>query len=197
MGSDKQLLDVDGQALLSRVISAVRAAVDSLTVVTRRTIADSLGLETLDCTLCFNEDPVATMIDSVRMGVSAACASGPVAVMILPGDLPGLDAESTSRCVAAFHDDPRRIVIGAHGGRRGHPILIPPDLIQAIHGPLCHEGLNAIPKHYADRVTLVELSSHQALLDLDTPEDYERLATNPAADRRRSESNSHIERDVR
>ncbi len=185
MGRDKQLLDVGGQSMLAGVLDVLeRSRVCSVTLVTHSGITAHIDTNRFaKLILVINDDPQSHMIDSVRMGIDAvrrgrvgremAPSDG---FLILPADQPGIDAADIDRCIAEFSTDTTRIVIATHGQRRGHPLIFPASLAPFVRSDACVGGLNALPRTHADRVTTVPCGSPGVIRDIDTPDDYERLA---------------------
>ncbi len=120
------------------------------------------------------------MIDSIRIGLDAIHRAEapqpdrPVGVLVVPADMPTIGAATCQRCMAAFADDPGRIVIATHAGRRGHPIIFPLSLRTAIDD--LTGGLNELPKRFPKRVHLVDTEDTGSIQDVDTPDDYRNLS---------------------
>ncbi len=94
-------------------------------------------------------------------------------VMVVPGDMPTLTADTCRRCIDAYKADPRRVVIAAYSRRRGHPIIFPlsmRDLVDRLQG-----GLNELPRLVPKRVYLVEVDDPGVACDVDTLADYDSL----------------------
>ncbi|MCH8912696.1 MAG: NTP transferase domain-containing protein, partial [Planctomycetes bacterium] len=96
--------------------------------------------------------------------------------LILPADQPGIDMADIDRCIAEFSTDTTRIVIATHGERRGHPMIFPASLEPFVRSDACDGGLNALPRTHADRVVTVPCGSPGVIRDIDTPDDYKKLA---------------------
>ncbi len=185
MGLDKQLLDIGGQSMLAGVLDVLeRSRVCSVTLVTHSGITAHIETNRFaKLSVVINDDQKSHMIDSVRMGIAAAC-HGRVGremapsdgFLILPADQPGIDAADIDRCIAVFSTDATRIVIATHGERRGHPMIFPASLEPFVRSDACDGGLNALPRTHADRVTTVPCGSPGVVRDIDTPDDYKKLA---------------------
>ncbi len=185
MGRDKQLLDIGGQSMLAGVLDVLeRSRVCSVTLVTHSGITAHIETNRFaKLSVVINDDAQSHMIDSVRMGIDAvqnsrvgrelAPSDG---FLILPADQPGIDVADIDRCIAQFSSDTTRIVIATHGGRRGHPLIFPASLEPFVQSDACDGGLNALPRTHADRVATVTCGSPGVIRDIDTPDDYERLA---------------------
>ena len=94
---------------------------------------------------------------------------------MIPADHPVVLAETVTILLEAARRNPGRILVPTHDGRRGHPTLFcwkhALEIDQIPEG----EGFNWILKRYAADVIEVAVASPSVLVDLDTPEDYERL----------------------
>ncbi len=185
MGRDKQLLDVGGQSMLADVLDALeRSRVCSVTLVTHSGITARIDTNQFTkLSVVINDDQDSHMIDSVRMGIDAAC-HGRVGreipssdgFLVLPADQPGIDVADIDRCITVFSTDTSRIVIATHAERRGHPMTFPASLAQFVTSDACDGGLNALPRAHADRVTTVPCGSPGVTRDIDTPDDYKKLS---------------------
>ncbi len=185
MGRDKQLLDVGGQSMLAGVLDVLeRSRVCSVTLVTHSGITAHIKTNQFaKLNVVINDDEQSHMIDSVRMGIDAACHSRigreltpSDGFLILPADQPGIEADDIDRCIAEFSTDATRIVIATHGQRRGHPMIFPASLEPFVRSHACDDGLNALPRTHADRVVTVPCGSPGVIRDIDTPNEYESLA---------------------
>mgnify|MGYP005755849719 CR=1 FL=1 len=109
---------------------------------------------------------------SIRAGVSAL-PDGCGAVMILPADLPELEAEDLRVLMTAWRNDPTAILRATdQTGNHGHPVIFPADLFAAL--TKCHgdAGARDVLRAHAERIIAVPLPGHRATTDLDTPEDW-------------------------
>jgi molybdenum cofactor cytidylyltransferase len=181
MGRPKLILPVDGEPLIARVVSALRSGgAERVVVVTppedapgaselidiaKRAGAEIAGLSTA------TDDMRAT----VEFGI-AWIARGPTpdALLLAPGDSPGITAGLVSAVIAAHGNDHRSIVVPTHESGGGHPVLMPWSLALEIETLPPGHGVNALMKTHADRVLRVETSDPGAAGDLDTPEDYQK-----------------------
>ena len=185
MGRDKQLLDVGGRPMLAGVLEVLeRSRVCSVTLVTHSGITAHIQTNRFaKLSMVINDDEKSRMIDSVRMGIDAACHSRigreltpSNGFLILPADQPGIDVADIDRCIAEFSTDATRIVIATQGERRGHPMIFPASLQSFVRSDACDGGLNVLPRTHADRVVIVPCGSPGVIRDIDTPDDYKKLS---------------------
>jgi molybdenum cofactor cytidylyltransferase len=180
MGTAKQLLDVGGRTMLTALLEPLIAArVQGVVLVTHIAVANKIDLSGFPrTTLAINDDADSQMIDSVRIGLSAWRQREPIGkrdgILVCPADQPGIATADFAACIDAFRVAPDRIVIAAHKGQRGHPIIFPASLVPFVQSNACDAGLNALPKAHADHMQLVECGP-AVTRDVDTSADYEQL----------------------
>ena len=178
MGRAKQSMPLKGSTIAATVVrTLLDAGVDGVIVVTRTELADDLLLPVDPLVkLTFNDDPNTQMIDSVRIALSSLDGLHTGAddgVLVVPADMPALSTQTCQACIEAYASDPKRIVIATHQGKRGHPIIFPlamRPIVDEIDG-----GLRMLPQLHTERVICVNVDDAGVHLDVDTPEDYERL----------------------
>src|SRR5688572_22332476 len=158
MGTPKQLLRVDGKPMLLGIVDALLGGgVSSVTVVASTTLVEKFPPLPPGVAIAINNDPQTEMIDSIRMGLAASePADG---YLVCPSDAARLAANDVRRCIDAFAKSPDAIVIATHGGRGGHPIIIPALLRDAVQSRECDVGLNQLARNRPQRVQRVECDS--------------------------------------
>jgi molybdenum cofactor cytidylyltransferase len=107
---------------------------------------------------------------SIRAG-AAALPPGCAAVMILPADMPDLDADDLRRMQDAWQARPEAILRAVdRDGTPGHPVIFPADLFPALAACEGDTGARGVLRDHAARIVAVPLPDHHATTDLDTPE---------------------------
>lgn len=167
-GGDKLLEDVGGVPMLRRQAQMARAVCAQVVVTLRAEDAARVQvLAGLDVTVLQLGDAGEGMAASIRAGARVAAAG----LMILPADMPDLQAEDLRALIAAFDQAPAVIWRGATAdGRPGHPVIFPADLRGALQQLQGDSGARGVLQQEAHRVRLIALPDHRALTDLDTPE---------------------------
>ena len=189
MGTPKLLLPIDGAPLIVAVVRAFRAGgVDRVVVVAPPPAvpgaAEVAALATAEgADVVVAPAPTLDMRASVALGL-ARLAAGPAlpsAVLVTPGDSPGLDPDLVARLIRRAAEAPDRIVVPRHAGQPGRPALIPWALAATIPDLPPGAGVRALFARHADRVDFLETDDPTVLLDLDVPADYARwTGTGPA-----------------
>ena len=195
MGRLKALLPWGDKTLLEHQIdSLLEAGVDTVVVVLghRRNELQPL-VDNIDRVRhVYNSDYRQGKTTSVRAGIRAlegVQQDGDDALLILNVDQPR-SAETVRRIVAQhvdglrgeFQDRPHLITVPTHRGKGGHPVVLSaslvPEMAEISEDTL---GLKAVVKGHAADTNRVEVGSPEILLDLNTPEEYDRAlgATSP------------------
>lgn len=172
--ANKLLLDFKGQPIVKWVIDSVQeSTIDELVVVGSELSLDNLKhLVPSDSLLVENYEYKSGMTSSIQAGVRVANETN--ALMICLGDLPLLKTDSINRILKVYRENPDRIVLPSHNGRKGNPVIFPSDFRSDILEHQEPEGCKAIIQMNKDRVLLVEADS-SVLQDIDTPDQYKDL----------------------
>jgi molybdenum cofactor cytidylyltransferase len=175
MGQSKLLLDIGGTPVIRHTVERVLAAgLSDLVVVVgprARAIEDALG--GLAVRFAVNPAPEAGQAGSVVAGLGAlAPATG--AALIALGDQPRVPAEVFARLVSAFRSTGKPIAAPVYRDGRGNPVLFAAAVFPELATLSGDHGARAIIDRDPGRVALVPFDFSMPL-DLDTPEDYERL----------------------
>lgn len=172
MGEPKPLLELDGRSFLRATIEALReGGCDGVTAVVASPAAASearaAGARTA------RGRPDGEQIDSLRSGLDAL---GPDvdAVAVLPVDHPRVRPATVRALVAAWRSDREALVRPVHEGRPGHPTVFPRRFWPALRDPSLEEGARSVVE--SERVVDVPVDDPGVLVDIDTPEAYERHA---------------------
>lgn len=176
MGEPKALLRLEDRTFLERAVTVLRdAGCEHVAVVVAGDGPDGVASEAirLGASLVVNPYPDAQQIDSLRLGLRSLPDEAHAA-MVLPVDVPAVSAELARSLVEAYRLAGSSIVVPAHDGRHGHPVLFArrvwPELMQC---DLAEGARSVIQAHASD---LLELPVEGLAEDVDTPEDFARLA---------------------
>lgn len=173
-GADKLLEDVGGQpclrALALRALSVTPVVIVTLPAADHPHARDrARALDGLAVMRVIVPDAGLGMSRSLVRG--AAALPPDHALMILPGDMPGISAASMAALAEA--QDGKAILRGATADSRpGHPILFPAYLVPRFARLIGDRGAAPILADPDVTTRLIALPGDQATLDLDTPEDW-------------------------
>ncbi|HWR39505.1 MAG TPA: NTP transferase domain-containing protein [Patescibacteria group bacterium] len=176
MGEFKPLLPMGESTALQMVVQCFcQAGIADVRIVTGHK-ADELVpvLATLPVTAVHNPDYAEGMFSSVQTGIRSLPESIK-ACFVLPVDTPLVKSASIEKLVQAFAEQDVAVVYPLFDGRRGHPPLIGRECFADIMSSDGTGGLRAVLNRFSARAREVALDDPGALMDMDTPEDYQRL----------------------
>jgi len=166
----KLLLPVDGRPMVQHCLDLIaRMPFARCVLVTTPAVAEAVETR---AQIIFNPAPEAGQSGSVRLGVSAAPPGD--SLLFLTGDQPFLD-EATLRTILAADDGASILYPTGPDGVPKSPVLFPPSFREALLALKGDEGGRQLRRQYPDACRPVEITNEWALLDVDTPEDYERI----------------------
>ncbi|HPQ39164.1 MAG TPA: GNAT family N-acetyltransferase [bacterium] len=189
MGRIKQLLPwpPDGSTGMSVIESTVHslllAGCDPVIIITGHageSVREVLSPWPVSC--AENSDSLAPMGSSVHIGMvhldklleNSTDTHSPIAVMLLPGDHPGVDPDTIRSLIEAHETRPNIIHLPRHHNRTGHPALFPPDAHPYLLDPDPHNGVRGLIHSGMFEVMDHSFEDPGIHINLDTPEDYRR-----------------------
>lgn len=171
MGRPKLLLPFRDGTLLGSLIQALREGGVSdivLVVAPGDEALRAWGAEA-GVRVVVNPEPERGMLSTIRAGIAEAGDREPL--VVCPADLPAL-RPSTVRAVLA---ESSPLVVPSYRGRRGHPLVISPELIPEIGTLHLEVGLRELLDRHPERLRTVEVDDPGCVRDVDTPEEYREL----------------------
>ena len=171
MGRPKLLLPFRGGTLLGSLIQALREGGVSEIVLVITPDDEALrawGAEA-GVRIAVNLEPERGMLSTILEGIAAAGDRETLAVC--PADLPAL-LPSTVRTVLAQRSP---LAVPSYQGRRGHPLVISPELIPEIRTLHLDVGLRELLDRHPESLRIVEVDDPGCVRDVDTPEEYHAL----------------------
>lgn len=179
MGQAKQLLRVGGRTVLECVLENVRhAGIEEVVLVLgfdAERIQHTLPAPLLEeVKIVLNSQYEQGMATSLRVGLVAVSEAASAALLVL-GDQPFVQPTTIRRIVEHSQNTSAEIVIPVFGGQRGNPVLIRRSLFaeaMSLHGDT---GCRALSAGHANVMEQIAVEDEGILLDLDNPDDYQRL----------------------
>ncbi len=179
MGRAKQLLPLGDSTVLEHTITNVRGADVNEIVLVLGASADAicrqLPLSLLrGLKVVVNQAYSEGMSSSLRAGISAL-DQGSEAALIVLGDQPFIRSQTMDQVISAYRRDQAQIVIPSFQGTRGNPVLLDRSVffeVMALEGDI---GSRAIFGNHLEGIAKVEVEDEGILLDIDDPDDYDRL----------------------
>lgn len=175
-GALKQLLEFNGRSLLRQAAEKAAELLGDRVVVVHGPKATKCRRELaeLDVRHVDNEEWDSGMGSSLRAGIRALpedCRG----VLILLCDQPMIEAGHLETLIAAWCEQPERIIAAQYGDGLGVPAIFPAAYFDALRRLTGDSGAKPLLTANADEVVQVPLQ--EAALDIDTQADYENLLT--------------------
>ena len=180
MGAHKLLLPLGGEPLIVRTVREILAAgfEDVLVVAGHEHEKVLAAVEGLGSRHAINPDYATGMGSSFRTAVAALADSR--AAMFALADQPFVTAAEYRRLLAAYREQSQGIVSVRYG-----EVTAPPHLFDREFFPelaVLEHGARPVLQRHRDRTVVLQFSP-DLLLDIDTPEDYERARLRVSAGR--------------
>lgn len=180
MGDFKPLLPLNGKpAIANAIASFCQAGITDIRVVVGYRSHDLLPvLERLDVMSIVNKKFDFGMFSSVHAGVSSL--NGDVAgFFLLPVDTPLVKSNTIEELIEKYKQCQCSVVYPTFLGKRGHPPLVSKKCFRTILDQEFSGNLRSILQQYEQDACDVSCIDHGILLDMDTPEDYQKLISLP------------------
>lgn len=114
------------------------------------------------------------MVASLQIGIRSLAPACQVALIAL-GDQPTIDAEVVQKLVDAYLQTGASIIIPSYQMRRGHPWLVVRSLWPDILALSKNQTMRDFLQSHVDQIAYIQINIPGIILDLDTPEEYNRL----------------------
>jgi molybdenum cofactor cytidylyltransferase len=180
MGRNKLLLSFKGKPLIAHAVDTLLASQIQNVVIVVGHEAEKVkqSLEGKRVTLVDNPLYHEGMGTSLRAGLEAVPAKTE-AIMIYLADQPLLEPYEINRLIQALAEaraHNQSIVVPFFRGHRGNPVILDSSHKNAILEVVGDAGCRRVIKSNPEKVFMVEMETDHVVRDVDTIEDYERLA---------------------
>jgi molybdenum cofactor cytidylyltransferase len=174
MGTCKQLLQLDGKTVLARCLETLLHGGIKEVVVVVSPAGDAVPRAAQDypVRVVRNTEPDGDMAASICTGRDALPGTV-TGVVIALCDYPLVRPETITRLAQAHGQEPDSIIVPCHDGHRGHPPLLPRRLLDELETA---QTLRDLLRDHKELIHHLELPDDGVLIDMDTPEDYHRIA---------------------
>ena len=185
MGRDKALLPwppgaAGRSTFLSAAIELLQSPSDLVIVVAGKNAA---SLQTIvDAAagyLVVNRHPERGQFSSLQVGLQEVLSRGRDAAIVALVDRPPAHPRTLARLCEAFRDayeGGKWAVVPEHGSHHGHPILIGREMIEAFLRAPATSNAREVEHSLQQHILYVPVDDPNVVANVDTPEDYERLA---------------------
>jgi molybdenum cofactor cytidylyltransferase len=177
LGHNKLLAIVRGKPMIRHVVENALNSKAKTVIVVLGWEEDRIrnALINLPCQFVVNQEFEKGQSSSLKTGLSLVGVDNN-AILVLPGDIVNIDSASINKVIDAYTADGGSIIIAAHNGRRGHPILLDKRLFEEITS-ISEDtyGLKAIINRHQSEIRLIETDTDNVLMDVDIPEDLDQI----------------------
>jgi molybdenum cofactor cytidylyltransferase len=178
MGTAKQLLLFKGKTLLRRAVEAAGESGCAPVVVVLGQDAERMQqeIESPPAIIAINSNWQQGIGGSLRVGIERVEQNAAIeAVMITLCDQPLIDAVVLRRLLDILKTGAQPMVAASYGGTLGVPAIFSKQYFSSLRQLPLSSGAKQILMQHAVHVTPFPLD--EALMDIDTPADYQRLTT--------------------
>ena len=172
MGRPKALLPYRGRTFLENILDAISPTSVHDTVVVIGHHRDEINANVKIPRWVFNPDYEPGMITSFQTGIRSLPEDAQGAFLFLV-DHPVVESSTITALLDNFA--PGRIVVPVYKSKRGHPVLFSREVLQEILALPPSQGANIVVRKDPGRIIEVPVESPGILVDVDTPEEFEKL----------------------
>jgi molybdenum cofactor cytidylyltransferase len=172
MGRPKALLPFRGRTFLGSILNAISQTSIEDTLVVLGHHRDEIERGVSLPSVVFNPDYEQGMITSFQAGIRALSWDASGAFLFLV-DHPVVEPATIEAMI--MHLAPNRIVLPTFEGHRGHPVLFSSEVLEEILALPPTQGANIVVRKDPARIVEVPVSTPGILVDIDTPEQFEKL----------------------
>jgi CTP:molybdopterin cytidylyltransferase MocA len=176
MGTPKALCDFEGNACLELVLSACRGLDQPIVVLGAAREEIQAKVDLSGRVVAVNEDWESGQTASFKIGLNLL-PSEAEAFLLFPVDTPLVTIDDVDFLVAAYRrerDLTKEIFIPSYGLRRGHPVLFRRLVAEEILALRDEAPARTVLNIRPQRIRYVDFQDPYVLMDMDTPEDYDR-----------------------
>lgn len=177
-GGPKALVSLDGDLLVDRAVRLAHAAECSPVIVVLGAAADAVvrAAHLDDAVVLVNEDWSTGMGSSLRCGLAAVADHNAPAAVVLLVDQPRVSPETVRRLVDAWRDG-ARAAVASYDGQPRNPVLLDATTWDEVCATAQGDkGARDWLRAHAEEIRLVACDDLGSEIDIDTPDDLDRLA---------------------
>lgn len=169
-GSNKLMVDFFGEPLVASVLKTTEKLFNKRIVVTRH---DSVADYCKNNNIKYILHNLPNRNDTVRLGLEKM--QEVTHCIFMMGDQPLIKRKSLQRIIDAVSTDPEYIWRFIYQGTLGAPVVFPRKYFRELQALPDGKGGGVLLKKYSDQVRTVSVKEPYELMDIDTPEDLEKL----------------------
>jgi molybdenum cofactor cytidylyltransferase len=175
MGRPKALLMTPaGVTFVSHLVRTLQGAtVHPLIVVTRQALLAEVRDEAHQACVIVNPEPDRGQLSSLLVGFAELGAAPAVLVALV--DAPLVGVETVRGLVGLWERTRAPLVRPMCHGRHGHPVIFGAEAIAALQLTDLQAGAKPVVRQFTGRQAVLPVTDLGVLIDVDTPDEYDRL----------------------
>lgn len=169
----KALLKIEKESFLECILRKAKAAgLTSVSVITGPDHKKIIhALPQIACV--HNENYMQGQISSLQKGINNL-PEGITEVMVWPVDQPLIKKETVNALIECRSQEKKALTIPVYQDRKGHPVIYNKDAMDAAIKLQPHQTGKDLQSLFATDISLLEVNDPGVVIDIDTPEDYEK-----------------------
>jgi CTP:molybdopterin cytidylyltransferase MocA len=179
MGRQKATLPLGSGTFLSRIVGTLReAGVEDIVIVVGHQAEEAMRCVAqmeLAARCVVNHDYQSGQFSSLLTGLDAVDAPGIAGALVTLVDVPLVSAATVRAVVEHYHRAHAPIVRPTRGREHGHPVFIDRVLFVAVRAADPNQGAKMVVRAHASPAGDLAVDDDGAFLDIDTPEEYQRV----------------------
>ncbi|MCI0442778.1 nucleotidyltransferase family protein [bacterium] len=173
IGTPKALLKINAETFMERIASVLHNTGIQNIILVAGTHYEEIRKNVKSITIVFNAQHPLGQFSSLQAGLRELPKQTEF-VIVWPVDLPLIRKETIETLLAAAQSKKHPITVPVYQGRKGHPVVYSVETITKILSmEPTHTGKELF-EHFEGRITFTDVEDPAVLIDVDTPEDYER-----------------------
>lgn len=173
MGTDKLLLEIDGDKIIEKVIKACKESnLDKIILIYRNKEVMEIGRK-YNIKTVYNERAEYGQSESMKLGVKEAEDSD--SYMFLLGDQPFIYPELINQLIKEYRNSGLPILVPYYNNVRGVPVIISSIFKGEILKIEGDKGARDLIKDNASKVKKLYIDDEKPGIDIDTQDDYEKF----------------------
>jgi len=182
METPKALLTIDSETFAECIARKVReCGLDLVYMVVgahheqiRKEVRGKHGLEFI-LNFRYPEGQLSSLKEGLR-----SLPTGATEALVWPVDHPLVKRETVEILISTFQKERKRITIPVHQGRRGHPVIYDIHAIQTLLSLKSSQTAKDLQAIFSAEISLADVEDPAILIDIDTPDDYQKYIKDSA-----------------
>ncbi len=172
MGHPKALLPYQGTTFVEHLISATRHPRVGITRIVLGAGAEGIRrrLSVDPAWIVVNPDWPKGQLSSLQAGIRSLAPAATEGLILCPVDHPLISAHLVAMLIEKFDTTEKQVVLPAHNGRRGHPVIFRANLYEELLAASDEVGARQVVWAHAESVAEVPTDEEGVILNLNDPE---------------------------